>query len=171
MLLLQVLGSGAGTLAALAAGTMFLRRRVRVERVSVIDAAPADILALAASNAGYQKFNPYKKADPALKIELFGPSSGVGSGFTFDGKDGKGTAVISNVTAERVDYALDLGVMGKPQQSLVVVPDGKGSKVTWTMTADMGMNPIGRVMGMLMDGIVGPTFESGLKSLNAALQS
>jgi Polyketide cyclase / dehydrase and lipid transport len=171
MTLLQILGYGAGAIAVIAAGTMLLPRHVRVERVATVAAAPADILAMAASNEGYQKFNPYKKSDPALKIEPFGPASGVGSGFKFDGKDGKGTSTVTNVAADRVDYAIDLGFMGKPNQSLVVVPDGAGSKVTWTMNADMGFNPIGRVMGLFMDGMVGPTFENGLNNIEEALKS
>ncbi len=171
MSILQYLGYGAGFIAVVAAGTMLLPRNVRVERVATIAAAPADVIVMAASNAGYQKFNPYKKADPALKIELFGPESGVGSGFKFDGKDGKGSTVISKVGADRVDYAIDLGFMGKPNQSIAAVADGAGSKVTWTMNADMGFNPIGRVMGLFMDGMVGPTFESGIKSIDEALKS
>ncbi len=171
MTLFQILGSSAGAIAILMAGTMLLPRNVRVERIAAIAAAPADVIAMAASNAGYQKFNPYKKADAALKIELFGPVSGVGSGFKFDGKDGTGSQVVSNVAADRVEYAIDLGFMGKPNQTIAAVASGTGSTVTWSMNADMGYNPIGRVMGLFMDGMVGPTFENGIKHIDDALKS
>jgi Polyketide cyclase / dehydrase and lipid transport len=166
MSIMQYVGYGVGAIAVLAAGTMLLPRNVNIQRSGTVAAAPAAILALAASNEGYQKFNPYLKADPAMKLEMFGPASGVGSGFKFDSKDGKGMATVTAVTADSVEYALDLGSNGKPNQSIKVVADGAGSKVTWTMDADMGNNPIGRVVGLFLDGMIGPNFESGLKLMN-----
>jgi Polyketide cyclase / dehydrase and lipid transport len=170
MTLLQILGYGVGAIAVLATGTMLLPRNVVVQRSGTVAAAPAAILALAASNEGYQKFNPYLKADPALKLEMYGPATGVGSGFKFDGKDGKGTAVVTKISADSVDYALDLGSNGKPNQTITAVAEGAGSKVTWTMNADMGNNPIGRVVGLFLDGMIGKTFESGLKLMNEAIK-
>jgi Polyketide cyclase / dehydrase and lipid transport len=170
MSILSYVGYGAGVIAILAAGTMLLPRNVRVERVATIAAAPADVIAIASSAESYQSFNPYKKMDPAFKYEAFGPASGVGSGFKFDSKDGKGQAVVTKVAADRVEYALDLGSMGKPNQTIMVVPDGTGSKVTWAMDADMGYNPIGRIMGLFLDGMIGPNHASGIQLLGEALK-
>jgi Polyketide cyclase / dehydrase and lipid transport len=170
MTILQYLGLGAGALAILAAGTMLLPRYVRIERTGSVAATPEAVIAIASSAESYQTFNPYKKADPAFKYEVFGPASGVGSGFTFDSKDGKGQAVVSKVAADRVEYALDLGAMGKPKQTIMAVADGTGSKVTWAMDADMGFNPIGRVMGLFLDRMIGPNHENGIKLLNEALK-
>lgn len=171
MSIMQYVGYGVGAIAVLAAGTMLLPRNVVVQRTGTVAAAPAALLALAASNEGYQRFNPYLKADPAMKLEMFGPASGVGSGFKFDSKDGKGTAVVTKVSADSVDYALDLGSNGKPNQTITVVADGTGSKVTWRMDADMGNNPIGRVVGLFLDGMIGPNIESGLKLMGEATKS
>jgi hypothetical protein len=170
MTLRKILGYSAGAIAILVAATQLLPRNIVVQRSGTVAAAPAAILTLAASNEGYQKFNPYLKADPAMKLEMFGPSSGVGSGFKFDSKDGKGTAVVTSVSADSVDYALDLGSNGTPNQKISVVADGAGSKVTWTMNADMGYNPIGRVVGLFLDGMIGPSFESGLKLMGETVK-
>ena len=169
MTLTTVLASTAGVLALAAAGAMLLPRQVRVERSAVIAAAPADILALAASNAGYQRFNPYKTADTDLKIDLFGPDSGVGSGFAFDGKDGKGTQTVAEVGPAHVRYAIDLGRMGQPTQTIATAPEAGGTRVTWMMEADMGLNPVARVFGLFMDGMIGKTFDLGLANLKATL--
>jgi hypothetical protein len=171
MSIMSYVGYGAGALAILAAGTMLLPRNVRVERIASVAAAPADIIAIASSAESYQTFNPYKKADPGFKYEVFGPASGVGSGFKFDSKDGKGQAVVTKVAPDRVEYALDLGAMGKPNQTIMAVADGAGSKVTWAMDADMGYNPIGRVMGLFLDGMIGKNHESGIQLLNEALKA
>src|SRR5690606_16939708 len=43
--------------------------------------------------------------------------------------------------------------------------------VTWSMQADMGNNPIGRWMGLMMDSIVGADYETGLASLKKLVES
>jgi len=155
-------------LAALTAASFALPRHVSVERTASMPAAPDAIIALAASNTGFQTFNPYQTRDPDLKIALFGPVSGVGSGFSFDSKDGTGRQTVAHVGEHSVTYALDLGPLGQPTQSIQVVPDAQGAQVTWRIDADMGFNPMFRVLGLFMDGMMGPTFELGLENLAAA---
>ncbi|MEL6564594.1 MAG: SRPBCC family protein [Pseudomonadota bacterium] len=157
-----------GGLAAASLAALALPRHVSVERSAILDVAPDAVLALAASNAGYQAFNPYKTMDPQLQVDLFGPVSGVGSGFHFDSKDGTGHQTVSAVTADTVTYALDLGPLGQPTQSISAVPASGGAQVTWRVDADMGFNPVLRVMGLFMDGMMGPTFELGLEKLTQA---
>ena len=154
-----------GTVLALSAATLALPRHVTVERSAQMEAAPAAVLSLAASNAGFQTFNPYKSTDPDLKIALFGPSSGVGSGFAFDGKDGVGTQTVTSVDAHHVVYDIDLGAMGRPVQSIEAVASDTGTRVTWTTQSDLGFNPVFRVFGLFMDGMMGPTMELGLANL------
>ena len=164
MSILTVLGYGVGALMTISASTLLLPRHVTVTRSATVAAAPEAILKLAASNAGYQEFSPYK-SDPSLQIELVGPTSGVGSAFKFTSADVSGTQTVSAVSPSRVDYAIDLGPMGKPKQSIEAIADGASTNVTWRMEADMGFNPIGRVMGLFMDGMQGPVFERGLSNL------
>lgn len=157
-----------GGLALLAAGTYLLPGSVQVERSATLPASAAEILALAGSNLGYQRFNPYRSSDPDLKIEPFGPSQGVGSGFRFEGKGGTGSQTVAALTDTSVDFAIDLGRLGQPRQRIEVAPVPGGSRVVWSMRAELGLNPVGRVMGLFMDRIVGPQFETGLKNLHAA---
>ena len=169
MTFLTILAGTAGVLTLAAAGSLLLPRHVYVERQATLQGDADAVLTLAASNAGYQQFNPYITADPALKIEPFGPTTGVGSGFAFDGKDGKGTMTVADVSAQAVRYDIDLGPMGTPTQTIAALPTDAGVQVTWSMDADMGFNPIGRVMGLFMDGMIGKTFETGLGNLAAAI--
>ncbi|MEM9852646.1 MAG: polyketide cyclase, partial [Pseudomonadota bacterium] len=125
-------------LAAVSVATMALPRHVSVERAAIIGADSAAILALAASNAGFQRFNPYLTKDPNVAIDLFGPENGVGSGFNFDGRDGTGSQTVAAVTAERVTYAVDLGPLGQPTQAITATPTEGGAEVTWRVDADMG---------------------------------
>lgn len=167
MTLQTILLSAAAIVAtAVLVATFILPRHVQVERTALIDASATELQALVASNTGYQVFNPYKDTDPALNVELFGPESGVGSGFRFNGKDGKGSQTVAAVVPGRsVTMNIDLGPMGQPVQEFEFEAAGDKTRVTWTMDADMGFNPIGRVIGLFMDGMIGPIFERGLGNL------
>ncbi|MEL7300784.1 MAG: SRPBCC family protein [Pseudomonadota bacterium] len=152
-------------IAALAVSTFALPRHVSIERTATIEANPEAVLALAASNTGYQSFNPYKDLDPDLRVEMFGPAAGVGSGFSFESKDGAGRQTVASVTADQVVFDLDLGPLGQPTQAISAVAIDGVTEVRWSMDMDLGMNPLFRVMGLFMDGMIGPNFELGLANI------
>jgi len=170
MTITQIITLVVAALALLVASTYLLPRQVQVQRQATVPLSPAAVLALAGSNSGYQRFNPYRTSDPKLKVQLFGPDSGVGSGFHFESKDGKGSQTVAAVSDTAVDFKIDLGPMGQPTQRIEVSPTSAGTTVVWTLHADMGMNPIGRVIGLFMDKMVGPQFETGLKNLGQTAQ-
>jgi hypothetical protein len=153
---------------AAVSSTFLLPQKMVVTRHVVTQASPGTIIGLAASNSGYQTFNPYKDTDPALKIETFGPAAGVGSGFTFAGKDGTGKTTVTAQGSNRVDYRIDIDGMGSPTQSIVATPIGEGTKIEWTMAMDLGNNPVMRVMGLVMPSMMGPTLDAGLINLTNA---
>lgn len=169
MTILQLLGAGAGLLGATAAGAMtLLPRHIHIERSALISATPQDILTLAASNRGYQQFNPYKTADQHLKITPFGPDQGVGSGFHFDGKEGKGSQTVARVSENAIAYDIDLGAMGRPRQTISVQPVTEGTHVVWSIETDLGLNPLARIFGLFMDRMIGQTLAQGLRNLDQA---
>lgn len=153
--------------AAITLTTMLLPRKVVVTRKADVELRPEDIIARAASTEGFQTFNPYCTTDPELKITPFGPASGVGSGFRFEGKEGKGTQTVTAVTETSVTHLIDLGAMGKPVQTIEATATATGSRVTWTVTSDMGFNPAFRIFGLFMDRMLGKTYELGLKNIAA----
>lgn len=168
MTILTTAAISAGIITAALLATQLLPRDVTVMRKAQVDASPSDVIALLASNEGYQKINPYKASDENLKITLFGPSSGVGSGFHFDGKDGKGSQTVARVTDTSITFDIDMGPMGQPKQIVEVRPNAGGSAVEWRMEADLGRNPIARIFGLFMDGMIGKTLDQGLSNLNTA---
>lgn len=168
MTMIQIMAIGAGVCVLAAAGTMLLSDRVRVERHAVLDATAEQIVTLAASNEGYQRFNPFRTADPDLEIRPFGPSTGIGSGFHFDGKGGKGSQTVADITPNTVQYQIDMGAMGRSVQTIKTTPTRDGLLVSSSMDADLGINPIRRVFGLFMDRMIGNTLEQGLANLDAA---
>ncbi len=154
-------------LAAIILIALLLPRKVVVTRQADVALSPEDVIARVASTEGFQTFNPYCTTDPDLKITPFGPIEGVGSGFRFEGKEGKGTQTVTAVNSTSVTHLIDLGAMGKPVQTIEAKAEGHGSRVTWTVTSDMGFNPIFRIFGLFMDRMLGKTYELGLKNIKA----
>ncbi|MEM1373266.1 MAG: SRPBCC family protein [Pseudomonadota bacterium] len=153
--------------AVLALAALLLPRKVVVTRNIDVSLSPEAVIERVASTEGFQTFNPYCTTDPDLKITPFGPASGVGSAFRFEGKEGKGTQTVTAVTATSVTHLIDLGAMGKPVQTIKAEPNGSGACVTWTVTSDMGFNPVFRIFGLFMDRMLGKTYELGLKNISA----
>ncbi|MEN0087681.1 MAG: SRPBCC family protein [Pseudomonadota bacterium] len=166
------LAIGGAIVAALIAAPYVLPSSKTVERTATIDAPADQIFPLLASSRGFQSFNPYKAKDPNLNIAFSGPEQGVGASFAFDGKDGKGTQTITAMQENRsVTMEIDLGPMGKPTTTFTLAPEGDATKVTWSTKSDFGMNPIGRVFGLFLDGMLGPDYEQGLDLLNQATRN
>jgi hypothetical protein len=166
-----VLG-GLGALVVVAlAGAFLLPKKLHFSRTLTSQASAESIMALVGSNSGYQQFNPYRDTDPNLKIDLFGPVAGVGSGFAFEGKDGKGTQTVAALDATSVVYDIDLGFLGRPEQRIELVQQDAGVLMTWSMTMDFGYNPVFRIFGLFMESMMGPIVERGLTKLDQAAKT
>lgn len=49
--------------------------------------------------------------------------------------------------------------------TLKLEPEGAATKVTWSFAGEAGNNPMMRDMGLMMDGMIGKDFETGLANL------
>lgn len=140
-----------------------------ISRHGHVAAGAEQILETVSSTEGFTAINPHRTADPKLAITPSGPASGVGSGFAFRGKDGKGTQTVAEVTSSRVVYDIDMGSMGRSRQRISVTPlQSGGCDVEWSMTLDAGRNPMLRVFGLFANKVLGPTLETGLRNLAEA---
>jgi hypothetical protein len=142
---MTILYTALAVIAAFVSISLLLPRKVAVSRRAQVPMSPNEVIARVASTEGFQTFNPYRSTDPDLKITAFGPANGVGSGFRFEGKEGKGTQTVIDLSETRVTHLIDLGAMGKPVQVIEAKPTPSGAEVTWTVTSDLGFNPVFRV--------------------------
>ncbi|KNG92718.1 SRPBCC family protein [Pseudaestuariivita atlantica] len=153
---------------------MILPREVTVARSITINAPPEDVFPHVNSMKATEAWSPWLSRDPATKLVYSGPDAGTGARLEWASDNpqvGVGSQVITASTEnERVETALDFGDMGTANAAFLLVDAGGATEVTWTLETDMGGNPVGRWMGLMMDRWVGADYERGLANLKALVE-
>ena len=146
---------------------------VQVERSKMMDAPASSIFYHINSLQNWSTWSPWSKLDPSIDEAGFeGPESGVGNKHCWDSdnKDvGKGCQTITeSVPNEKLISEMDFYDQGKGSGYFYLEETDEGTKVTWGFTSEMPF--IMRIMGLMMDGMMGPVFEQGLADLEAVAQ-
>jgi len=156
------------------AGAYMLPREVTVARSLEIKAGSEDVFPHINSLKAGAKWSPWLAIDPEVQTTFSGPDAGVGAKLAWASDHpnvGSGTQEITHsVAGERVETALDFGDMGTAKAMFVLAGADEGTTITWTLVSDMGNNPVGRWMGLMMDGWVGADFEKGLGNLKTLIE-
>ena len=155
-------------LIVLAVVGMLLPRNAHVERSVTIDRPASLVFATVNSFQLFSKWSPWQDLDPNMQQNTEGAREGVGAKLVWSGNDkvGTGTQVITASTPGRsVASDIDFGKMGVAKSTIVLVPDGPMTRVTWTLDIDMGAGPIGHYFGLMMDRMIGKDYETGLNRL------
>ncbi len=155
---------------------LFLPRHVLVERSISIAAPPAQVFALCTSFHNFNKWSPWAARDPEAKYEFSGPEQGVGAKMTWTSENpevGDGSQEIIEVSEnEYVKLRLAFGEQtGETFAGYNLVAEGEGTRFTWTLDADMGVSPIGRLFGLMMDRLIGADYETGLAALKKVAEA
>ena len=154
-----------------------------VERSTTIARPPSMVFAVLNSYRRFNDWSPWFGKDPHAHYTITGPAAGVGAkqSWTGDPKTvGTGSQeIIESKPDQSVTTALDFGDMGKASARFLLSADGKGTRVTWTLDTQAPLaldgqllwNTVGRYMGLFMDGMVGPDYESGLAKLKTLVET
>lgn len=154
--------------AGLVGGGYLLSSKFAVMRSVHIAAAPDKIYALVAEPRNWNQWAPWNRRDPAMQISYSGPPSGQGAQWTWkSASQGDGRMMFTAVVpGEYVAYELYLPDFGTTSGGdFFIKPDGKFTRVTWSMSGDMGSNPIYHWFALLSDRMLGKDFDEGLNSL------
>ncbi|MEO0911734.1 MAG: SRPBCC family protein [Pseudomonadota bacterium] len=175
MRLLKRFITGLLALIVVLAGVAFLLpREVSVARTIQIDAPPEAVFGHVDNLQAFAEWSPWGALDPDMSQSFSGPERGVGNRMEWQSEAanvGSGTQEIVAVKEnEAVETALDFGPMGTADAQWLLAAKEGGTEVTWAFQTDMGMNPISRYMGLMMDGWVGADYEKGLANLKARVE-
>ena len=173
-ILVRVIGAFVALLAVLALVGFLLPRQVTVSRSVIIDAPPEAIFPHLNDLKATAAWSPWLERDPDLQVVYEGPEQGVGQRMSWVSEVqsvGSGSQEITASTEnERVETALDFGAQGTALSYVALDPIDGGTEVTWGFDTDMGGNPVGGWMGLMMDRWIGGDYETGLSRLKALVE-
>lgn len=146
----------------------FLPRHVTTVRTAEIAAAPERIYPLVAAPAEWKRWAAWNQRDPEMQIEYAGPPAGTGASWSWkSGSEGTGSMKFTGAEEpRRVAYEIRFEGWDDPSTGEITLePAGTGTRVSWSMHADMGRGPMGRWFGVFLPGMVGKDFDTGLAGL------
>jgi Polyketide cyclase / dehydrase and lipid transport len=121
----------------------------------------------------WNKWSHWQLIEPTIQIQYYGPTSGVGATQHWSGKDGKGKlTIVESIAPRLVAYQLQFEDF-TPMNGYVEIDANADSSITvhWVMKADAGKNPLMKYFGLMMDPMMGPDFEAGLKNLSVLINN
>jgi hypothetical protein len=150
-----------------------LPSRWQVSRSIIINKPPQAIFGYVANfGLGWPQWSAFDNEDPTIKYTYSGPGQGVGSSRSWvSEKMGNGSQTITSanpttgVTFELKMENSKFTIVG----NIAFEPAPTGTKVTWTDKGDAGNNIFFKYMGLMMDKMMGNTFERSLEKLKARL--
>lgn len=158
-------------------GLLFLKDEVKVSRSIEIDRPARMVYKTVNSMHNFNQWSPWPRMDPDAQFTYQGPKSGVGSQMTWSGNQEIGSGVqtivetIDNekVKTKTVFKSKDDAVSFTTYQLTVLSPDK--TQVEWIYETDSQGDILGRYVGSMLDGMLGPQYEQGLLNLKELIES
>lgn len=175
-LLRNLLGGLVVLLLVLVVAAYFLPRGYRIERSVVIAAGAEQVFPHVADLERWQAWGVWYARDPAMAVKVSsepGPAE-VGGWVSWQSEtQGNGTAtLVRSVPPTSAAYNLSFeGFAMVSRGSFLLEPVGHEVRVTWIDAGDLGMNPLYRWFGLVLDGMVGADFEAGLARLKILIET
>jgi hypothetical protein len=164
---LRILGGLAIVVLLLVLVSFLLPRQYRVERSLVFKSEPAAILAPCVDLREWRKWGVWYQRDPEIKTTYSEQATGPGSWVSWESKqEGNGKMTVTALTPTKFTYLLEFPDYGMQSTGVMeVVPVEGAYKLVWSDEGDLGLNPINRWFGLMLDKFIGTDFETGLANL------
>lgn len=148
----------------------FLSSQYDVQRSIVINKSRIDVYSRIINLETWYEWSPWYAMEPTAEFSFEGIPGVVGSFTTWKGeKIGSGKQTLTKVISpEYVETELEFN---DPNPSKATgywnfTETTEGTKVTWGIRGSLPY-PLGRLMGLFMDSMLGKDFEKGLNSLKS----
>lgn len=164
-------------LALFIAVSFFLPRDYHVERSVMIEAPLPLVYSQVADLEAWQSWNPWSKADEEMVVTYGEKRLGLGASYSWQSEvagNGRMTIIETN-PPKSVRYLLEFeGYEELPSYSSIILdaPNALGpTQVTWTFEGNVGEKLFARWMVLLMDKLVGASYQQGLQALKEQCES
>jgi effector-binding domain-containing protein len=152
--------------------SFMLPSKVRVERSMVMNAPPDVVFNQVNNLKNWEQWDAWTRMDSAMSKKYEGPEAGANCKRTWESKKvGNGSMlIVESKPDDSISIQLDFGNMGKPSSTFKFEKVENGTKVSWIMNSDLGMNPMHRIFGLFEDKMIGPDFEKGLTNMKEIVE-
>ena len=153
-------------------GGLVMPRGYRVERTERIQ-APVDVVFSQVNDLRkWEGWSPWKAADPTMKITYSDQPVGQGGSYSWKGDGaGEGTlTILGSVAPSRIETKIDFGEMGGSTGSWDFTHEDGVTSVVWGFSGE-NSGLLGGWLTLMMDGMVGPQFEEGLRRLKKVAEA
>lgn len=151
---------------------MFLPTRFSVSRSILVQADSGKVHALVGDLERWPEWTPWSEIDPSMRTELGPRTSGVGASHSWSGDRGTGRLTFTQcdpATGVVYDFSVNDGQY-RATGAIRYAPEAQGTRVSWTLEGGAG-GIFGRYLSLMMDDILGPSFEKGLNKLKALAEA
>ncbi len=149
--------------------SLFLPSEVTVTRTGEINAPAEVVFGQVNDFHNWVNWDPWQGKDPDMKASYEGPESGAGSKRCWESDNEEvGTGcltIMESVPNTSIKTKLEFEGMSPGTGNWSFIENEGVTTVSWGMKMDMGLNPMGKFIGLTMDGMLGPDFEKGLANL------
>ena len=147
---------------------VFMSSTYHVERSIEITAPDSLVFAILSDYGMRGSWDPWLEMEPNAKVTYSEPSSGVGATYEWQGEVlGSGSMrMLETVPYKSIKSELKFISPQEGQGIVTWMLDGHDGvvKAAWSIDGDLDY-PVGRLLGPMMDGWLGPDLEKGLNNL------
>ena len=148
----------------------------RVARSLAITAPPDTLFPHINDLKKWERWNPWGKADPNMRLTYGDAASGVGASYSWAGNREVGESrltIAESRPSESVRYKMEFykPMSGSAEAEFTLKRQGQQTEVTWTVTGDKNFMSKAFCLFMSMDKMLGTKFETALADLKAIAES
>lgn len=174
MKVLKIIGIVLVTLVAVLFITVqLLPSEVHIQRSINVNAPAAMIYQDLIIFKNFGEWSPFPALDPEMTTSYSGPTYGTGGSMSWESNvlgNGSMTLVDANYQ-QGITYEMTFeGNASRPLAEIQLFENENGTQVTWTYD-DKDLHGLSRIMGVMMDPMMGPTYEQGLQNLKLRMES
>ncbi len=154
--------------------TLFLPKSYVVKRERRIPAPIDSVFKYATDLDQWEQWSTWKVADPEANYQFSNTRQGIGSWMSWEGEVvGTGKLTVTNlIVNQELAYTLDFQKPYKAQSTggMYFQGNDQETRVQWYDTGEAKW-PMGRIYGVMMDGMLGPEFDKGLARLDSVVMA
>lgn len=155
---------------------LLLPSSAHVERSIEIDAPPAQVFPQVNDLHAFHAWSPWAAVDSNMQYSFEGPEQGVGARMQWHSGQSEAASgsmqIVRSDPPHEVETKLDFGGKGGGTAVFVLTPlDNGKTQVSWRFDTRFGWDLFGRYVGLMLDRIVGASYEKGLQTLKQRVES